>query len=143
VHIESAVVSSLLARSIPAAWQPTKQRPPFPAVPNTPHSAAVDRQQIDDINIRQATLVAMRQAVQALPRRPGALLVDGNTSPGGLEGYVIRLVVGGDGRSAAIAAASVLAKVGSGLGGWKRLQQAAKRTWRCWSARSVQRMWQD
>jgi ribonuclease HII len=60
-------------------------------------------------------MVAMRQAVQALPRRAGVVLVDGQQVPSGLEGYVVQAVVGGDSRSAAVAAASVLAKVGREL----------------------------
>jgi hypothetical protein len=56
-------------------------------------------------------MTGMRQAVEGLASRPGALLIDGNRIPSGLEGYAVQAVVGGDGKSVAIAAASVLAKV--------------------------------
>ena len=65
--------------------------------------------EIDRLNILQATLLAMRRAVDGLARRPSAVWVDGNRSPG-LAGPV-RCIVGGDGRVPAISAASVIAKV--------------------------------
>ena len=64
--------------------------------------------EIDEINILQASLLAMKRAVDALPRRPDFCLVDGNKMPAGLTG---RAVVRGDAKSASIAAASVVAKV--------------------------------
>ncbi len=71
--------------------------------------AVVDAAEIDRINIHRASLQAMRQAVMALTPLPGFVLVDGFRIPG----LVIpqRNVVGGDRRSTAIAAASVVAKV--------------------------------
>lgn len=65
--------------------------------------------EIDALNIHQATLLAMRRAVAALPVRPALLLVDGLNDPG--AGLPARTIVGGDAREAAIAAASILAKV--------------------------------
>ncbi len=66
-------------------------------------------EEIDRLNILQASLLAMRRAVLALRLRPTIVLVDGNRLP------VLELpaepIVGGDGRIAAIAAASILAKV--------------------------------
>jgi ribonuclease HII len=61
-------------------------------------------------NIRGATLNAMARAVRALPRTVDRVLVDGRDVPPGLpcEGLAL---VGGDGRSVSIAAASIIAKV--------------------------------
>lgn len=66
--------------------------------------------EIDDINIRQATHLAMRRACAALSIRPVFVLVDGNDLPSGLdcEGETI---VKGDARCLSIAAASIVAKV--------------------------------
>ena len=64
---------------------------------------------IDRINIHGATLKAMAVAVNNLPRLPSAVLVDGYPIRG-LELYQ-QAVIGGDGSSLAIAAASVVAKV--------------------------------
>jgi ribonuclease HII len=66
--------------------------------------------EIDGLNILQATFLAMRRALEALPMRPELLLVDGNQAIPGWNGRQMALV-GGDGLSAHIAAASVLAKV--------------------------------
>ncbi len=70
------------------------------------------REEIDELNILQATLLAMRRAFAGLARAPVRVEVDGNRAPG-LPGYagVIETVVGGDRLRPAIAAASVLAKV--------------------------------
>ena len=73
------------------------------------HVASVDPVEIDRINIHQASLLAMRRAIEALIPLPGFVLVDGFRIP-----HLIipqRPVVGGDRRSTAIAAASILAKV--------------------------------
>ena len=69
--------------------------------------ASVD--EIDTLNILQATLLAMRRAVEGLRLRPAKVLVDGNRLP------VLRVpaeaIVQGDARVQAISAASILAKV--------------------------------
>ena len=65
--------------------------------------------EIDRINILNATLLAMRRAVAALPIAPQAALVDGNCAPK-LPCHA-EPVIGGDGLSLSIAAASVVAKV--------------------------------
>jgi len=65
--------------------------------------------EIDALNILQASLLAMRRAVEALDPQPGAVLVDGNRLP--RWDYPSQPVVGGDARVPAIAAASILAKV--------------------------------
>ena len=72
-----------------------------------------DAAEIDALNILEATLLAMRRALLALPIRPRIVQVDGNRAPAiadlGCAGPAETLV-GGDGREAAIAAASILAK---------------------------------
>lgn len=69
----------------------------------------VDEKVIDEINILQATLLAMRNAVEGLEIKPDAALIDGNQKPG--LGIEERTVVKGDAKSMSIAAASILAKV--------------------------------
>ncbi|WP_262690265.1 ribonuclease HII [Kordiimonas aestuarii] len=65
--------------------------------------------EIDEINILEASMLAMRRAVAGLPITPAAALVDGNRAPG-LEIHT-RTLVKGDARSLSIAAASIVAKV--------------------------------
>ena len=69
----------------------------------------VGPREVDDINVRQATLKAMRIAVGSLSRDPSLVLVDGRDDPG--CGVEARTVIKGDSRSLSIAAASVIAKV--------------------------------
>ncbi|MBQ3792163.1 MAG: ribonuclease HII [Clostridia bacterium] len=66
-------------------------------------------EEIDRENILNASLLAMRRAVALLTPSPAFVLVDGNVEKG--FPYPVRAVVGGDGISPSIAAASVLAKV--------------------------------
>jgi len=65
--------------------------------------------EIDEINILQASMLAMRRAVEGLEVRPAGVLVDGNRDPG-LD-MPTRTLIKGDGRSLSIAAASIIAKV--------------------------------
>ncbi len=65
--------------------------------------------EIDEINILQATFLAMRRAVEALDVKPDIALIDGNRLPG-LD-IAERYIIKGDAKSASIAAASILAKV--------------------------------
>ena len=65
--------------------------------------------EIEELNILQAAMLAMRRAVEGLAVAPDLVLVDGNRHPD--TGKPERLVVGGDDTSACIAAASILAKV--------------------------------
>ncbi|MDD7341283.1 MAG: ribonuclease HII [Firmicutes bacterium] len=67
------------------------------------------QEEIDEINILQATFLAMSRAVEQLKIRPDLALVDGNRAPA-LD-LPVETVVKGDSLSASIAAASVLAKV--------------------------------
>ncbi|WP_444925540.1 ribonuclease HII [Microbulbifer sp. TRSA002] len=66
-------------------------------------------EEIDQLNILQASLLAMHRAVAQLPVQPEFVLVDGNKKPN--WDYPCDTVVKGDGRVAAIGAASILAKV--------------------------------
>ena len=67
------------------------------------------REEIDEINILQATFLAMERALAALSVRPGLALIDGNREKD--FGLPVKTVVKGDSLSMNIAAASVLAKV--------------------------------
>ena len=67
-------------------------------------------EEIDRINILQATFLAMRRAVEALALAPDIVLIDGNQLPSGLA-CKAETIVGGDAHSYSIAAASIFAKV--------------------------------
>ncbi|MDP3939958.1 MAG: ribonuclease HII [Deltaproteobacteria bacterium] len=69
----------------------------------------VEPADIDRMNILQASLEAMRLAVGELPERPDCLLIDGRDGIG--LALFQRPIVGGDGRSISIGAASIVAKV--------------------------------
>lgn len=71
--------------------------------------AWADEKEIDEINILNARMLAMKRAVRGLSVRPDLALVDGNRAPN-LD-CPLETVVKGDGKSASIAAASILAKV--------------------------------
>ena len=71
--------------------------------------AFADHSEIDEINILQATYLAMERAISKLNGKADFALIDGNRAKD--FGLPLETVVGGDGRSASIAAASVLAKV--------------------------------
>ncbi|WP_430474187.1 ribonuclease HII [Thalassospira lucentensis] len=70
---------------------------------------AASVREIDQINILQATYVAMRRAVDRLAQVPDQALVDGNRDPG--LPCAVQTVVKGDSKSLSIAAASIVAKV--------------------------------
>jgi ribonuclease HII len=65
--------------------------------------------EIDEINILQATMLAMKRAVEGLRLKPAKVLVDGNRIPTLV--IVAEAIVGGDSLVPAISAASILAKV--------------------------------
>ena len=67
-------------------------------------------EEIDELNILHASMLAMSRAVQNLQQVPDCVLVDGNRIPPGLP-CVAEAVIKGDSRVEAIAAASILAKV--------------------------------
>lgn len=66
-------------------------------------------EEIDTHNILQATMLAMRRAVEGLRLKPAKVLVDGNRLP--TLDVLAEAVIGGDARVKAISAASILAKV--------------------------------
>jgi ribonuclease HII len=70
-----------------------------------------DREEIDAVNILQATFLAMRRALENVDGRYDLLLVDGNQYIAGVPRERQKTIVGGDARSASIAAASIVAKV--------------------------------
>lgn len=72
--------------------------------------SSASAEEIDQMNILQARLLAMRRAISALQVRPDYILVDGNRDPQPEEAPTL-LIVKGDAKSASIAAASILAKV--------------------------------
>ena len=71
--------------------------------------ATASAAEIDEINILNAALLAMKRAFDGLNTRPALALVDGNKAPN--LGIPVKTVVKGDSLSTSIAAASILAKV--------------------------------
>ena len=71
--------------------------------------ASADEKEIDEINILNATFLAMKRAVEGLSVSPDIALIDGNRKP--YTGIEELTVVKGDAKSISIAAASILAKV--------------------------------
>lgn len=71
--------------------------------------AFAGEREIDERNILQATYLAMNRAVAAMGTAPALALIDGNRNAG--IDVPSRCIVGGDGKCASIAAASILAKV--------------------------------
>jgi ribonuclease HII len=91
---------------------PLRRESLFAAITNDPQIeygvGIVSHQEIDTINIYQATILAMNQAVKNLPNKPDFLLVDGLE----LKGEIPCLkIIKGDEKSFSIAAASIIAKV--------------------------------
>ena len=71
--------------------------------------ASASVEEIEEINILNAAMLAMNRAVDGLKNKPDLALIDGNTSRG--FSVATETVVGGDAKSPSIAAASILAKV--------------------------------
>ena len=69
----------------------------------------VSAQEIDDINILQATYLAMQRAIANLKSKPTLALIDGNRAPKLF--CETQCIIGGDAKSLSIAAASIIAKV--------------------------------
>lgn len=89
-----------------------KRRELFPIIKENAICYAIaiaDEKEIDDINILQATFLAMERAINQLEKKPDITLIDGNRAKD--FGVPVETVVHGDSLSASIAAASVLAKV--------------------------------
>ena len=89
-----------------------KRRELFPVIQEQAVAYGIglaSEQEIDEINILQATFLAMRRALDQLSVRPDLALIDGNRETD--FGLQVKTVVKGDSLSANIAAASILAKV--------------------------------
>ena len=89
-----------------------KRRELFPVIQEQAIAYGIglaDHAEIDEINILQATFLAMERALTQLPVKPQFALIDGNREKD--FGLPVKTVVKGDSLSANIAAASVLAKV--------------------------------
>lgn len=89
-----------------------KRRELYPVIKETAIAygiAFADHNEIDEINILQATYLAMERALGQLSVKPDLALIDGNRAKD--FGLPVRTVIKGDSLSASIAAASVLAKV--------------------------------
>lgn len=89
-----------------------KRRELFPLICEQALSYGIafsNEEEIDEINILQATFAAMKRAVEKLSVKPDYILVDGNKLPD--FQIPAQYVIKGDSLSASIAAASVLAKV--------------------------------
>lgn len=89
-----------------------KRRELFPVIKEMAVAYGIgmaSEKEIDDINILQATYLAMERAISALQIKPEFALIDGNRARE--FGVPLKTVVHGDSLSASIAAASVLAKV--------------------------------
>jgi ribonuclease HII len=75
--------------------------------------AEADHEEIDLLNILQATLLAMKRALVGLTLRPSIIMIDGNCSPYLFDCFAdcqVRTVVGGDAILPSISAASIIAK---------------------------------
>lgn len=89
-----------------------RRRELFPVIKEKAIAFAIafaDHKEIDEINILQATYLAMERAISQLPVKPEAAIIDGNRAKD--FGIPVETIVHGDSRSASIAAASILAKV--------------------------------
>lgn len=89
-----------------------KRRELFPVIQEQAIAYGIgfaSEKEIDEINILQATFLAMRRALDQLSRKPDLVLIDGNRETD--FGVPVKTIVKGDSLSLNIAAASVLAKV--------------------------------
>jgi len=73
------------------------------------HIAFATTAEIDNLNILQATMLAMQRAIDGLRTKPNIALIDGNKAP--KVNIACKTIIGGDATVAAISAASILAKV--------------------------------
>ena len=68
------------------------------------------KNEIDKINILQASLLAMKRAIKKLKKKPSHVLIDGNKLPD-LNNYRLKAIIKGDQKIPSISAASIIAKV--------------------------------
>lgn len=75
--------------------------------------ARVEAAEIDEMDILNARMLAMQRAIDGLSQQPNMALIDGNRDHGSIHAITTPhvTIIGGDGKSASIAAASILAKV--------------------------------
>tara|TARA_B100000900_G_scaffold335577_1_gene297129 strand:- start:87 stop:647 length:561 start_codon:yes stop_codon:yes gene_type:complete len=66
--------------------------------------------EIENINILQASLLAMKRAIKKLKKKPTHVLIDGNKIPE-LKNYILKSIIQGDKKVPSISAASIIAKV--------------------------------
>ena len=71
---------------------------------------SASEQEIDEINILQASLLAMKRAIVKLKKKPAIVLIDGNKIPE-IKNYKLKSVIKGDQKIPSISAASIIAKV--------------------------------
>ncbi|MCP4874746.1 MAG: ribonuclease HII [Gammaproteobacteria bacterium] len=71
--------------------------------------AEASHHEVDDINILQASLLAMMRSILSLNQKPALVLIDGNRLPP-LKGYRMQAIIKGDLHEPCISAASILAK---------------------------------
>ena len=67
-------------------------------------------EEIDKMNVLQASLLAMKRAIKKLKKKPSYIFIDGNKIPD-LKNYYLRAVIKGDQKIPSISAASIIAKV--------------------------------
>tara|TARA_Y100000591_G_C21641592_1_gene598150 strand:+ start:108 stop:680 length:573 start_codon:yes stop_codon:yes gene_type:complete len=72
--------------------------------------AKASKDEIDKINILQASLLAMERAIKKLKKKPSNILIDGNKIPK-IDNYKMIAIIKGDNKIPAISAASIIAKV--------------------------------
>ncbi len=72
--------------------------------------AKASKNEIEKLNILQASLLAMKRAIKKLKKKPSLVLIDGNKIPE-MNNYKIKAVIKGDTKIPAISAASIIAKV--------------------------------
>ena len=66
--------------------------------------------EIEELNILNASLLAMKRAIKKLNRKPNLVMIDGNKTPD-IKDYKLKSVIKGDQKIASISAASIIAKV--------------------------------
>ena len=66
--------------------------------------------EIEKLNILQASLLAMKRAIQKLEKKPSLILIDGNRLPD-MKNYKLKSIIKGDQKIPSISAASIIAKV--------------------------------
>lgn len=74
-------------------------------------TVAIDAAKVDELNVLDARLMAMAEAVQKLQPKPSLVFVDGNLLLPGVHPHIQKAIVGADATNSIVAAASVIAKV--------------------------------